>query len=104
MAITDPAAVRFANEVIRPLANQYARLYYQIKTAANQYTALDMTNKFTAGGGAVEDGSDADGRPRITADDVRAFATQMGSLMTDLEASTNAKLNGLLKIAPNPRG
>lgn len=100
--ITNPQAIKFANEKIRPLADAYAQLYYAVKAAGQQYTAGNLSAVFTATNDLIADGSATDGRLPITSNQVRGFITQMGALLTDLEATNNTKLNVLMQIAVNP--
>lgn len=44
MAIIDPGAISYCNEVVRPLANNLARSYYRLKTLNQQWVALPGTN------------------------------------------------------------
>jgi hypothetical protein len=101
MAINDASAVRFANEQLRPMADELARTYYQAQRLLNNWFATQMGDKFPVDGGVVEDGSDVDGRTPITGNDVQLLMSRVSELVTDYEASSNAKLNTVLKPAVN---
>ena len=103
MAITDPTAVKFCNERIRPNADQYTGLYYYLQSLVNDWTATGMGSTIPVGGGAIEDGSHIDGRTPITADDVNLFVQQAQFLVDHLEANNNTFLNVVLKPHVTPR-
>jgi len=101
--ITNVQAVRFSNEVIRPLANDYAQLYYRASLARDRWVAEGMGDLITSGADdEIIDGSQTDGRPGITGQMVNQLLTNVQALLTDLENNTNMKLNVLLQIAPHP--
>ena len=104
MAITNAQAVDFVNNFVRPLANQYAKLYYDVKAAGQFYTANNLAAVITNTADVVADGAAADGRPILTGAQVRTIVTRCNELITDMEATTNAKLNSLLIGANRPRG
>lgn len=99
MPVDNPTAVRFANERVRVLADKLAQAYYLAKLVQQEWYATDMTSLFPAEGGNVLDGSATDGRHVITAADVLLLITRASELTTDYEATSNAKLNTILKPA-----
>ena len=102
MAIDNPQAVKFCNERIRTAANRFAQLYYWLKAVAGEFVAQDMASKIPDTTDLVDDGSDVDGRPRISGADVNAFIQQASAFIADMEANSNAKLHAVLKIATRP--
>ena len=101
--ITNPQAVKFCNEQIRPAANAFARLYYDAKRIYQTWTSLSLGDVIVYDNAdAVIDGSASDGRPVISGVDANNLMTRLGEIITDLEADSNAKLNTILKVAPNP--
>lgn len=100
--ITNAEAVKFCNEEIRPLADQYAQLYWACKTVAEAWAARGMGTLIPNTADVIVDGSATDGRAQITGAKVNTFATSVTALIGDLEASANAKLNILHQIAVNP--
>ena len=102
MPIADVEAVRFANEELRPAADQLAQLYYLAKSVRDQWFARGMAARFPNTSDVVEDGSANDGRPRITGADVNNLITRLDEIVTSFEAGSNAKLNTILKVAVNP--
>jgi hypothetical protein len=104
MAITDPNAVAFSNLKIRPMADHLASVFYQAQIVLDLWNGTLMGDKFPVEGGTVEDGSDVDGRTPITGNDVQLFMSRLSELVTDYEASSNAKLNTVVKPSVNIRG
>lgn len=106
MPNTNPQAIQVANEKIRPLADLFGQFYNRCKMAQAEHQAEDWLALFPNDADVVEDGSLTDGRTRITNADVRAFMTNVGAIISQMEASTNAVRNNVLKIAvhPEPRG
>lgn len=96
--IINPEAVRYCNEVIRPLANVATQYYYDTVKAANEWAATDMGTKIPATADIVIDGSATDGRSQITGSMVNNLINHVAAMQTDLEANTNQKLNILLQI------
>ena len=100
--IIDPEAVRFSNEVIRPLADKATQYYYAALAAKNEWLATDMGTKIPDNvGDNIIDGSATDGRSVIDGRDVNNLMTHVNTMIADLEANTNTKLNILLQIEVN---
>lgn len=97
--ITNPTAVKFCNETIRPLADRYAQLYYAAKRGGDVWTAQGLAALIPNTTDPVIDGSATDGRATITGAMVNGFVANCVTLITDLEQSNKLKLNALLKIA-----
>jgi len=99
--ITNPEAVRFSNEKVRILADVAARYYYTAKAFANEWDATNMGAKIPNTADPIMDGSDVDGRSTITGSNVNGLKTHVDTMLADLEANSNTKLNILLKIEVN---
>lgn len=102
--ITNPQAVRFANEEIRPLADAYANLYFTAKRVAAEWSAQNIGALIPNTADVIIDGSETDGRAQITGAKVNGLVTAVAALVADLEANTNAKRDILLQIAVNVKG
>lgn len=103
MPNTNPQAIRIANEKIRPLADLLGQLYNRLKSAQIEYTAEGWSALFPNDSEVLDDGSATDGRTPITNAEVRAFMlTDAVGFINSLEASANAGLNRVFKIAVNP--
>lgn len=99
--ITNPEAVRFCNEVIRPLANAIYAAYKKCREGRDEFVANNMGSLLPDTADLVVDGSATDGRHPITGEDVNNIVTLANELLTNYEADTNAKLNELLNVCTN---
>lgn len=102
--ITDPTAIKFSNERARVAADRMLQFYWFCKQLrvfylANPTLATLIPNDATA---VIMDGSDLDGRNRITGADVQLMLTNLNSLINTLEANSSALLNNFAKISVNP--
>lgn len=77
MAITNPEAVRFVSEVVRPLSEKTRALKAEIDAATTQWFG-GMNAKFPNDSSVVEDGREAEGVSRLTGADVNGV---MGNLI-----------------------
>lgn len=100
--ITNPQAVRFANEVIRPLADAYAQLYFRTQAVAAEWVAQNIGGIIPNTADTIIDGSAQDGRAQITGADVNLFAGQAVAFLADADANAKLKLKTMLRIAVNP--
>ena len=103
MAITNPQAIRFANEEVRRIADLEAQLYFQTKAFLAEWNAQGIAALIPNNAEVLADGSDLDGRAAITGAKVNGLVGYLGARAADLEASNNTKLNVLLQIAVNTR-
>ena len=102
--ITDAEAIRFCNERVRMAANVMAQAYYFAKLVKQEWDANSMSSLITnSGDDEVVDGAQTDGRHVISGADATNVITRCAELITDMEASSNAKLNTLLGVATNPQ-
>lgn len=103
MPNTNPQAIRISNEKIRTLADRFGQLYNLCKMYQAEAQAEGWTAMFAGGAGnEIVDGAATDGRTIITDADVTSFITLVSSHITNMEASSNANRNLILKIAVNP--
>ncbi len=101
--ITNPQAVKFTNEQARPMADLYAQAYYALKSLSDVWDAQNIVTIIPNAPDVIIDGSASDGRAAITGAMVNGLVTNAKAFVADLEANSKLKLNGLLKIAVNPR-
>ncbi len=99
--ITNPEAVRFANEKARTLADAATKYYYAAKAFLNEWDATGMGVKFPNTADMIVDGSATDGRTPITGANVNGLKGHVHTMVADLEAGGNVKLNILLQIEVN---
>lgn len=102
--ITNPQAVRFANEYARTRADALARAYYEMKSALDEWDATGMDTLIPNNAAdTIIDGSATDGRTPITGQNVHQLMETYGrAFVADLEANANLKLNILLQVSVNP--
>ena len=100
--ITNPEAVRFANERLRVAADKLAQAYWFCKEVEREWYANNMGDIFPVADGPVVDGSATDGRHPIGGNEAALLITRCSELVADYEAGGNAKLNTILAIAVNP--
>jgi hypothetical protein len=85
MAITNAEAIRFSNEVIRPMAEQIRALKAEVDAAlVTWFGGVDdlFPNSPSE---AVEDGRESEGVSRLTGADVNNLVTQLSVFKTQLE-------------------
>lgn len=88
--ITNPQVVRFSNEVVRPLADELYKTWFLSKSALEDYAAGDIGTKINDAGSSnfIGDGSDVDGRTRITGGDIFNFITALQEFIDYVENGT----------------
>jgi hypothetical protein len=112
MPITDAQVVRFANERARVVADALTSLDYLLAGWQADYAAQGIAAKITAAGGSelVADGSDVDGRPRITGNQIvnlhAAIAQVRTALSTTLVSGVGATpkaVSDAIQVNGSPR-
>jgi len=101
--ITDPQVIAFSNQELRPVADALFQAYYRAKELNQNYVAGNIGSLInTAGAGnLLHDGSEVDGRTRITGGDIYNFITLIGDFIsfTDapgrLDVITKPHVNGI---------
>jgi hypothetical protein len=101
--ITNPQVISFCNMHARPNADIYTTLYHFATTAVGVWNSQGLAALVPQTTDTVADGSDVDGRGRITGNHLHALINQLNFLINDLEANGDAKLNALYNMAVNPR-
>jgi hypothetical protein len=97
--ITNPEAVKFCNEKIRPAANLLAKAYFYAIQTVDEWYANNMGELLPVAEDIVVDGSESDGRHPISGNDVNNLVTRLSELIQDLEENSKAKLNTILKVS-----
>lgn len=80
--ITDFEAIRFVNEIIRPMAESLRAIKSQIDGASTTWTRL--SSLFPNDSSMLADGRDNEGVSRLTGADINAFVSLMGSLQSQM--------------------
>ncbi|MEO0250156.1 MAG: hypothetical protein ABIN58_11655, partial [candidate division WOR-3 bacterium] len=99
--ITNAQIVRFANERARVFADALEEAYLTAKRLQDEYNALGVTIPDTAD--LVADGSDVDGRKRITGSHLVAIKSLADALVTYMEAGTPSRISRINQVSVNGR-
>lgn len=86
--ITDQRAVKFTNEVVRPLSEDIRNLVARIEAAKISWfagTNVLFPNRIDA---ALDDGRDGEGVSRLTGADVNSFM----AIAINMQAASNAEI------------
>lgn len=98
--ITDPQVVAFANEKIRRGGNLGYSFYQYAKQTIQLYNAGNIGSKIDAAGDSnlITDGSQTDGRTRLTGGDIYNFITLLTAYVAFVEngAVAQADRTGVL--------
>jgi len=91
MAITDPEAIKFTNDYIRPMCENLR--YMTARGADWSKKWVELSAKFPNDiKEPVEDGREAEGISRLTGADVNAVATVFASLLTIMDTDAQAAI------------
>lgn len=99
--VSDPTAIKFCNENIRPVADQIAQLQTTLAVTLAAWSAKGMANLIPNDTSVIEDGSPADGRTSLTGVDINAFIGLLETLQ-GMATGQNSQMPTVLKIAVNP--
>ena len=102
--ITNPQVIRFCNEHARRVADGWCSLYNAMKTATSVWTGQGLGTLTPNTADLIADGSDVDGRGRLTGAQLTSLKTIMDTFIADAEAASNAKRNAFFSAAVNPKG
>jgi len=102
--ITNPLAVAFANNQVRPTADLMSQLYYTAKSIVNYWNANSMSSIIPNTTDVIVDGAATDGRQILTGIAATAIITEAMAVITHYEASTNAVLNQIKQVEVNGGG
>jgi len=95
-AISDPEAVRFVNEKIRPAAFSFLEAYHLLREIQQEWFAANMGSLIPNTSDLVADGADVSGAHQLTGAAVTNVVTRAIEVVADLEANANAKLNTII--------
>lgn len=84
--ITDPQAIRFSDEVIRPMAERFRALKAEVDSALATYNGGVGDIFYNDAAGLVDDGRESEGVSRLTGNDVLLLVTQLQAFQTALNA------------------
>lgn len=98
---TAPIAVRFSNEKARIFADALLTSIETARAFKNTYDANAMDNIFPATADNIADGSDVDGRTRVTNNGIRALYQAAVDLLTWAGTGNPTRETRLRTIAVN---
>ena len=87
MAITDPEAIKFVNEYIRPMCENVRYMGARGTDFANKWAQIGALFPDSAAE-AVEDGRDGQGVSRLTGEDINAVAGVFTLLLSEISGVT----------------
>lgn len=102
---TNPQAIAFAENEIRPIADRLAQLYFEAKKVTTQFQArnLGATIMPADDNPIVRDEAAAtDGRPPVTGNLALGIIFRLNELIADYEANGGTKLYSVLQVSPTP--
>ena len=99
--ITDPTAVNFCNTKVRPMADILSKHYWMAKSIVSIWNAQSLSSTILNTTDEIIDGARQDGRAVITGAKATAIITRCNEIITDYEATSNAKLNTVAQVAVN---
>ena len=100
--IVDEQAIAFANARMRHSADLLAQLYSDAVLVVSLWNALNVSAMIPNTSDVIMDGSPADGRQSITGSQATTIITRLTEFVADYDATSYAKLNTVLQVAPNP--
>ena len=86
MAITNTQAIKYTNEVIRPLSERVRALKQDIDSAATRWFA-EISALVPNDATLLDDGRDAEGVSRLTGADITSMVTVLLGIQTNLNAT-----------------
>ncbi len=92
MAITDPEAIKFVNETIRPLSESARALYYSCLNAKEKAVNGGIMAEIPDGPEVVEDGRESSGVSRLNGQDVGVLVSFFSSYISAYEAAGQSKM------------
>jgi hypothetical protein len=101
--ISDVHVVKWANERSRVIADQMTSLLTKLKAYQADYAAQGIAALITAAGGAnlVGDGSDLDGRPRISGNQIVNLKAAVDQLITAWTVTQVAGVGATVEAVEN---
>ncbi len=82
--ITDPQAIRYTNEVVRPMAEKFRALKAEVDSTLATYNGGVGDIFYNDTAGVIDDGREAEGVSRLTGNDVLLLITQLQAFQTQL--------------------
>ncbi len=108
MAIESIEVIKFSDERLRPIADEFSKLYNKASAISNEWTARELGELIpdssteilfdSAYGTGIGDG---DGRPVVTGEKLHKVIILLKELLGSMEKDNKDKLNTVLSVAVN---
>ena len=85
--VTDAEAIRWTNEVVRPLAESMRALNVQCEQALAEWNGGINTKIPNDGAELIDDGRESEGVSRLYGDDINAFMNQVSTFATQMDGA-----------------
>ena len=102
MPNSNPQAVLFANQKIRPLVDQAISLYLGIQLFQQEWTQQNIATVIPNDSNLIADGSAQDGRPPMTDAQAQIVQADLQTILNVFTANSSLILNQLLAVAVQP--
>ena len=107
---TDAQVIAWANQRLRPIANEVEKLKYMLDAYINDYGAQTIVSLINQAGASliIADGSDSDGRPQVTGTMVinaeAAFLQLQTAINTTLVTGVGSTVHTILSAIQTNNG
>lgn len=101
--ISVPQAVKFSNERIRVLADEFAQIQTLLSLTLAEWSAKGISGLITNDATVIDDGADGDGRTPITGADIYAIIGLCNTFQT-MAIGPDSAMPTILKVSVNPLG
>lgn len=101
MPNSNPQAVQFCNQYVRPMADETYAFYLTAKKFLQLWNSQNLAVVIPNDSQQVADGSATDGRPTMTDAQVNILQSNVASFVATFEASANLILNQTTVIQVN---
>lgn len=85
--IVNTEAIRYANEIVRPLAEEMRALDYRIQAALTTWYATIAAVVPVDADAVLQDGREADGVSRLTGNDINLLVAQLAAYKTAMDGA-----------------
>jgi hypothetical protein len=102
-SVTNPQAITFCNQAIRPLFDKLMQTYYYSIAIESAWTAQGLAALIPNDSSAIVDGSAQDGRPPITGANVNILIANAQTIINLFEANSKLIFNQTLIGSVNPQ-
>ncbi len=94
--------VKLINEGVRPLANEFAALYYSARVLQDRLELPDNIGDLVnslSGKEPIDDGAVSDGRPIATPENIKLFLGAINNFLLSMEDNNKTNLHAVLALS-----